>query len=201
MKPGKPFGVVVLVFFLVGQTFGQSIVETAKKEKDRREALKGGKIIAVTNTDLLRTKKKPALIETQPGAPPLPENAEVETETASALPTAVPAAASSAVAADSQAGALQSEPVTPSGEQQAELQNRYDRAKERAELLDLKMRSLRQQLFTFNSMSSKDQIQKAIGETYKTLLEAQTEATQAKADLQKALDLAAKNKAPALWIR
>lgn len=194
---GKPFGVLVLVFFLAGQTFGQNIVETARKEKERREASKGGKTITVTNNDLLRTRKKPALTETLLEAPPLPENAGAETE----APSAVAATEPIVVPANVQAGALQAEPENPAGERQVDLQIRYDRAKERTELLDLKMRSLRQQFFTFNSMASKDQIQKAIGDTYQKLLEARTEETQAKTALEKVLNETARSKAPALWIR
>ncbi|GAF97333.1 unnamed protein product, partial [marine sediment metagenome] len=44
----------------------QSLVELAKKEKERREKLKGKKTIVVTNYDLKKVKKKPAVSTRQP---------------------------------------------------------------------------------------------------------------------------------------
>ena len=63
------------------------------------------------------------------------------------------------------------------------------------------MRALNQQLFTFNSMSTKDQIQKSIAETYQKLQEAQAETVKAKADLEKFINQAASSKAAPLWIK
>ena len=61
---------LLAVFLATGTVFGQSLVETAKKEKERREASKKGTTTAVTNADLTRTKKKPAMVLVPDGAPP-----------------------------------------------------------------------------------------------------------------------------------
>ena len=83
------------------------------------------------------------------------------------------------------------EPESPGAstreQQKAEIQARYDRAKERLDLLGLKMLSLRQQLTTFDSMQTKDKVQREFAETYQTFLQAQADAAKAKEDLDRAL--------------
>ena len=56
--------IAALVFFpllIVSFLHSQSVVELAKKEKERRAALKGKKSPVITNIDLLKVKKKPAV--------------------------------------------------------------------------------------------------------------------------------------------
>jgi hypothetical protein len=50
-------------------------------------------------------------------------------------------------------------------------------------------------------MSTKDQIQKTIAETYQKLQDAQAEAVKAKAKLEEFINQAASSKAPAVWIK
>ena len=56
------------LFFSASFLSSQSLVEIAKKEKERRESLKEKKVMVVTNQDLRKVKKKTALsvILTQP---------------------------------------------------------------------------------------------------------------------------------------
>ncbi|MCX6563644.1 MAG: hypothetical protein NTU60_08575, partial [Candidatus Aminicenantes bacterium] len=56
--------IVIFVFlplFLASLGLAQSLVEAAKKEKERRENLKGRITSVVTNADLAKVKKKPAV--------------------------------------------------------------------------------------------------------------------------------------------
>src|SRR4030042_1092698 len=55
--------------------FPQTLAETPKKERESRAALKGKRAAVITNADLAKLKKKPAL-ET-PLAPPAPVAEEV----------------------------------------------------------------------------------------------------------------------------
>lgn len=48
-------------FLLVSFLQSQSLVDIAKKEKERRESLKGRKAIVVTNEDIANIKKTPAI--------------------------------------------------------------------------------------------------------------------------------------------
>ncbi|MCX6559307.1 MAG: hypothetical protein NTZ26_02210 [Candidatus Aminicenantes bacterium] len=189
---------LLAVLLAAGSVFGQSMVETAKKEKERREAAKKGTTTVVTNADLGRTKKKAAMVVVREGAPAADAEERIAPgdkprPSAVAAPSAVP---------DPKAGAeVLSEAAVDFNQKKSELQTANDKAQERAELLDLKMRALNQQFFTFNSMASKDQIQKAIAETYQKLQDAQAEATKAKAALEQFLNQAASAKQAPIWIK
>ncbi len=187
---------LLALIMAAGPAFAQTVTEVAKKEKARRESAKKGAVV-VTNADLSRTKKKAAMVGMVPATPPAGEEEgpppDIAPPSAVAAPSTVPAGKTEAEVAGETSISFE--------EKKAELAAVHDRARERTELLDLKMRALNQQLFTFNSMSTKDQIQKSIAETYQKLQEAQAEADKAKADLEKFLNQAASSKAPAVWIK
>ena len=61
MSLKRVIAVFSLPLFLSSFLLSQSLVELAKKEKERREKLKGKKTIVVTNYDLKKVKKKPAV--------------------------------------------------------------------------------------------------------------------------------------------
>lgn len=66
MSLKRVIAVLSLPLFLSSFLLSQSVVELAKKEKERREKLKGKKTIVVTNYDLKKVKKKPAVSTRQP---------------------------------------------------------------------------------------------------------------------------------------
>ncbi|MDD8024950.1 MAG: hypothetical protein PHI34_00430 [Acidobacteriota bacterium] len=188
---------LTVVWLAAGSLFGQNLVETARREKARREASKKQTATAVTNADLTRAKKKPAMT-TLPAA----KAAAGEEEFSSpdqAPPSAV--AAPSAVPAPQSATDAASESAPNFDQKKAELTTAQERAQERAELLDLKMRALNQQMMTFDSMATKDQIQRAIAETYQKLLDARAEAVKAKEALEKFLNQSASAGTSPLWIK
>jgi hypothetical protein len=166
--------------------FGQDLVEAAKKEKERRDARKSGKTVVITNTSLTDLKKKPS-------------SAPVQPETGQDLgPAGNPVSANAAPGATSAPPPTGPEPESPGAptreQQTTEYKDRFDRAKERLDLLGLKLLSLRQQMTTFNSMESKEKIQKDFAETYQKFLQAQTDAGKAKEDLDRALGASAQRK-------
>ena len=76
MKGIRFLALVGAVLFAASLVAAQSVAEAAKKEKERRENLKGKTTQVVTNADLAKTQKKPAVgtptpvvDETQPGVP------------------------------------------------------------------------------------------------------------------------------------
>ncbi len=193
----KALALLILTAAAFSGIFGQSAVDAAKKEKERRAKLKGAPVVVVTNADLARNRKKPSLGRAKPESSAEAEAAAPgETEAATKAPTAIPAPASGP-----ENKPIRSEALNQSEERRAELQSRYDRAKERTELLNLKMVALNQQLTTFNSMTPKEVVQKAISETYTKLLEAQAEETKAKEELEKFLNQAASASVPSIWIK
>jgi len=146
----------ILVLALSPLAPGQSLAEAAKKEKERRESLKGKSGVVVTNANLGATKKKPAL------AAPAP--------TESGNPSS-PAAAPATTAA--QAVDPQAEARKEFDEKKASLEERLAKMKEMVELLTLKMKALQQQFYSFNSMQSKEQVQMQISDTFQRLQAAQ----------------------------
>jgi len=199
-----PLGKVVVwaaaLWLGVGALSGQSLVEAARKEKARREAAKTKTAVVVTNADLSKARKKPALISAAAAAAAAAEAAG-EGGVADDQPPASVVPAPSAVPAPRSESAEAAESSISFEKRKAELASAQEKTQERADLLDLKMRALNQQLYTFNSMSTKDQIQKSIAETYQKLLEARADAVRAKEELTKFLNQAASSRSLPLWIK
>jgi hypothetical protein len=165
-------------------TFGvfasdQSLADAARKEKERREALKTKPTVTVTNADLSKIKKIAATNDVKAEVP-VPNPDEAENPEAIAKPSAVaavePAASDAGLAAEARRRAETD---------RAELQGRWEREKERVEFLTLKMRALGQQLNTFNSMTPKNKIQKDLAETSLQLQASAAEEARLKKDLDK----------------
>jgi len=202
---GKAAIWMAAVALTAGSLSGQTLAEAARKEKARRAAAKTKTAVVVTNADLGKARKKPALISTREAdaaaaeaaaeAGAGEENAKPEPAklAATPAPSAVPAPQSEAATAEEESVSYE--------KRKDELGQAYERARERAELLALKMRALTQQLYTFDNMTTKDQIQKSIAETYKKLLEARADADKAKQDLEKFLNQAATAKSGPIWVK
>ncbi len=186
----KKLVLLVSLFSLVGSLLSsQTLAEIAKKERERRESLKGKKGVVVTNADLARLKKKPAL-----EIPPAPPEQQPEEQTTLTTPSPV----------EEPAGLP--EPAGPPQGSENEvtlknLQEKWEKAKEYVELLTLKMSALWQQFYGLDNLSSKEAVQQAIAETFIKLQDAQTEETKTRQELEKFLGQAKKESAPSLWIR
>jgi hypothetical protein len=178
MKGIRVFGLGTIFLFTTSFLAAQSVVEAAKKEKERREALKGKTVVAVTNADLAKTQKKPAVVtapppaveDVQEGVPP---------------PEALPKEGAAAVASEKPSANLQSEARKKYEEKRAELETKWKAAKELAELLDLKMNALWQQYYSFNTMVQKDQVQRTISETFQKYQTAKADEAKAKDELDR----------------
>jgi Na+-transporting NADH:ubiquinone oxidoreductase subunit NqrC len=181
---------LILLLSLVGSLlFSQTLAEIAKKERERRENLKGKKAVVVTNADLARLKKKPAL-----EIPPAPPEPQLEEQAEQATPSpAEETLGSSGPTASPQEGESEATLKT--------LQVKWEKAKEYVELLTLKMSALWQQFYGLDNLSSKEAVQQAIAETFIKLQDAQTEETTARQELEKFLSQIKKESAPSLWIR
>ena len=191
MSALKILSAAVLALFLAQLTLGQNLTEAAKKEKERRENLKGKSGVVVTNSDLAGTKKKPAVA------------ANPQTPTENEKPAATAAAKSGEPAAGEANPSLnlQTEAQKIFDEKKYELEGRLSKAKELVELLELKMNALRQQFYSFNSMTPKDQVQRSISETYQKLQAAQAEELKVKDELDKVLAQGLKDKPPSAAIK
>jgi tRNA U34 5-carboxymethylaminomethyl modifying GTPase MnmE/TrmE len=170
---------IFLSLVLASFAAAQTMAEAAQKEKERREELKGKAVVVVTNADLSKTRKKVS------AAGPAAES------------DAVAKIAGDAAATD----ARQAEIDKKYAEMKADLEAKAASAKERAELLDLKLKSLQQRFFTFNSMQTKDKIQQEIAQAYQMLQAAAAEQVRTKDDLANFLELAGRDKAAAVGIK
>jgi len=187
MSAKKPLALAFLTVILSSLLFPQTLAEIAQKERERRAGLKGKKAVVITNADLAKLKKKPAL-ET-PLGPPAPVTEE----------TVAPAAAPPAPT-EPPGTAIPSSP-DPVAPDVIILQERFDKAKEYVELLTLKMTSLWQQFNGVQDMTTKDAVQQSIAETFIKLQKAQEEETQARQDLERYLGQQKKEPGSSIWIR
>lgn len=163
---------VVVLLLSTPILFSQSLVEIAKKEKERRAKLKGRKSIVVTNAVLARKKREPA-ITIKSGLLPLER----------------------AIATSSAPGARPLEDVTKQMPSEVDrepfvdiksLEQRVQEAQEQVALLTLKMNVLWQKFSRMDAMTPRGLIQKQISETYLQLQKAKKEAEDAEKQLKEA---------------
>jgi hypothetical protein len=189
----KRTAVLIIITLVLGTLlFPQSLAEIAQKERERRASIKGKKAAVITNADLAKLKKKPAL-ET-PQAQPATEAGETRAVEPSPAPLAEPERLNQA---PPPAGPQAELP--PAGLK--ELQARWERAQEYVELLTLKMGALWQEFYSLGDMAPKEAIRLAISETFIKLQTAQEVETAARQELEKFISEQKKESLPSIWIR
>jgi hypothetical protein len=170
--------ILLLAFSL---SWGQSLTEAAKKEKERRAAFKNKPTVVLTNDSLSRLNKQEAISTTRPAAEAEPtEEAPTPAENANTANVIVPQ--SSTVQATPLAG---QNVDSSSGTSPANLESRWQKAKEYADLLELKLNALWQQFYNMNDMTTQGKVQQEISETFEKYTQARQEEAKALADLQK----------------
>jgi len=189
----KILAVLFLPLLMVSFLSAQSLAELSKKEKERRAAAKG-KTTIVTNDDLGKIKKKPAVSSGQPAktgeegqvenpeaavktmTPPEGENAQPQQATPPGVEQTPP----------DQAPPSDQEPVLTDEQFNAEktkLEDQLNKAQELVDLLTMKMNVLWQQFYNMDNMETQDKVRLEIGETYNKLLEAQEGQVRAEEEL------------------
>ncbi|MGQ9578831.1 MAG: hypothetical protein ACUVWQ_09435 [Candidatus Aminicenantales bacterium] len=191
----KLIGGIIFFALIFGSIWPQSLVELAKKEKERRDSLKDKKVVVVTNEDLGRVKRGVALETGRASTPPQEQTA---TQTLEESGTQRQASPVMPVNLD-----RESPVIFPraSGDDQKSLEERYQKAKEYVELLTLKLNALWQEFYSLDDMTPRDTIQQAIAETFLKLQNAQEEEDKARDELEKYLSRAKKASVPSLWVK
>lgn len=177
---------LLLASFLISQ----SLVEVAKKEKERRESLKGKKVMVVTNADLGKLKKKPSLTMLEAARPEITQEAEFGEEIGEEQKVVVPEAYQEVPAKVRTTPETEAAPPLSGksfNEQKVELEDRWNKAKEYVDLLTTKMNGLWQKFYALDDMISRDSIQQEISDTYVKLLKAQENEAKVKEELEKFL--------------
>ncbi|MCX7973954.1 MAG: hypothetical protein N3B16_05570 [Candidatus Aminicenantes bacterium] len=194
----KIFCLISSFLLLAGLISAQSLAELAKKEKERRQSLGEKKGRVVTNEDLTKIKRRPAL-----------ETGQSSTETSGQATAGFEQSLAERGTSDFSAGttyhSVISEPSSSVdiGSRAGEvkyLEEAHKKAQEYVELLTLKLNALWQEFYSLDDMTPRDQIQQAIAETFLKLQKAQEEEEKLRKELEKYLSLKKAN-VSSIWIR
>ena len=207
MSMKKIVSLFFLPLLLASFLQSQSLADLAKKEKERRAALKG-KATVVTSADIARVKKRPAVEVTEAQA----AEGEAAAGEAAAPPEGAPPAQgqqAAAAAAPEKAAPVPEAPVQDAAalsaaetqKKQKELADAAQEKIELVELLNLKLNSLYQEFQGLDNMKSRELIQQQISDTYDKLLKAETDSAKAQKDLEEFLANVQKKQTPPIWIR
>jgi hypothetical protein len=184
--------VFLVVLGLTASLGAQSVVELAKREKERREGLKGRHAVVVKNHDLLRVKKVAAVQVTDPDASvPEAQNVEPATVSSDTEPANLPSGSGAP-------GGRRIVPsVSPNGplitgdldrdqtEGRGTLEAQFKAANELVDLLTTKMNALRQQYENQDAMVPGYVIQEQIAETNQRLVKAQAQEARIRSEMEK----------------
>lgn len=172
MELKKIVTAVTLPLLLCSFLFSQSLAELAKKEKERREKLKGKKSVVVTNADLARLKKKASLI--------VPQSIEIRGERAGVSGSerkSLPRESPSLETKESDKREFLTTDSDP--------EERWMRAKEQVELLILKINALWQEFYSLDDATSQESIQRKIDEASLNLQKARQDEEKLKKELER----------------
>jgi len=188
--------IFLAVLGLTASLGAQSVVELAKREKERREGLKGRHAIVVNNQDLLRVKKLPAVEVGNPDAvtnePDQAFGEDVAADSASVEQSVLPSGSEAppvrrimprvAAAGPALMGDGAAEDQAASG---GTLEAQLKAAQELVDLLTTKMNALRQQYEFQDAMVPGYVIQEQIVETNRRLVKAQAQEARIQAEMEK----------------
>lgn len=170
----------------------QSLTELAKKEKERRAAVKGKTTGVVTNSDLAKLKKAPAV-------------GTGEAEAGQVQPAA--AGDAKAAAKPGQGQDQNAETQNPGMSEKdfkaklGDYQDKVNKGQDLVDLLTLKMNALWQDFYSHGDPPSREQIQVQLNETYDKLTKSQADLAKAKNDLDDFKEKSRKDGIPQAWMR
>lgn len=172
---------ISLPLFLTCVLSSQSLVDLAKKEKERREKLKNQEKTVVTNADLSNIKRGPALTisrqaDYSEGSATAGSSSEMSAQD-KAEPSRARARSSVARSQDR---------AKPQENTPDELEQKWKSAREQVGLFTTRVNGLWQEFYSMDDMSSRDNIQRNISETSLRLQKAKEEEAKARKEYQKA---------------
>lgn len=172
---------ISLPLFLTSVLSSQSLVELAKKEKERREKLKNQEKTVVTNADLSNIKRGPALTTSRQAAPPEGSAMAGSSSEKSAQDKAEPSGAKAR-----SSDARSPDRAEPQENTPGELEQKWKSAREQVGLLTTRMNGLWQEFYSMDDMSSRENIQRNISETSLRLQKAKEDEARARKEYQQA---------------
>ncbi len=191
---------VLIVFGCATNLSAQSVADLARKERERREALKDRRATVVTNDDLLRVTKRPA-VEVSSRAPGWDIVEADDPDRATGLESAAgPGTVVSAPAAADEGSSRRITPrvtspgpslmpdqeaVDQAGTGAGPLEAQLKAAEELVDLLETKLAALKQEYEFQTSMVPNYVIEKQLNDTFQRLQKAQAQEARIRADLEK----------------
>ncbi len=154
--------------FLSSLAFSQSLAELAKREKERRAKLTK-KSEVITNAHLAQIKKTSAVA---------PQEIILLSEKSEEYP-------GESWETQSPYGAQEAMEKTEPLKVKEDVEEKWRRAKEYAELLTVKLNSLWQEFYSMDDMTSRDSIQREINDTFEKLQKALEEEEKARGELER----------------
>jgi len=203
MSKKKILASLFLPLLLASFLQSQSLADLAKKEKERRAALKG-KATTVTSAEVAKVRKRPAVESTEGRSAVEAEaqagEAAAQTQKEAAPPVEGQKAAEAAVEETPPVdeAALSAEEAQ---KKQRELADLAQEKIEMVELLNLKLNALYQEFQGLDNIKSREMIQLQISDTYDKLLKAETESVKAQKELEDFLAAVKKKETAPIWIR
>ncbi len=161
---------IIVPLFMTSFLSSQSLVELAKKEKERRAKLKAKSAKIITNADLTKLKKKPAVTATGPFL---------------MKPKSQPAAISPERTTSSSASTSPDKKEAGKEMTLLEAQQKWQKAKEYVDLLTLKINGLWQKFYSFRDWTLRDSIQREMNDTLLKLQKAKADEAKAKQELDR----------------
>ena len=190
--------VVFSILFLTTLLLSQSLVEAAKKEKERRASLKGKKRVVATNAEITRSRRRTAT-----------SSSGTATQSVTPQRTSTPRTAAARTEADrrssptgdqSEISALNDEKAFR--QRRAALEAKWKKAQEYSDLQATKINGLWQEFYNLgNDMTYRGKIQADISETFLKLQRSREEEAKAKQDVDAFLEEARRQGVPPGWLR
>lgn len=180
---------ISLPLFFTSVLSSQSLVDLAKKEKERREKLKNQEKTVVTNADLSKIKRGPALTTSREAVSPEGSAMARSSSEMSAQDKAEPSKAKAR-----SSGARSQDRAEPQKNTPDELEQKWKSKREQVGLLTTRMNALWQEFYSMDDMSSRENIQRNISETSLRLQKAKEEEARARKEYQQARTRARKRR-------
>jgi hypothetical protein len=171
--------IIFAFFFCASLLSAQSLVELSKREKARRASLKK-RAKVVTNIDLQSVIRTSGVIIT----PPAPPEGEVQVEGEEPVQGEQPPAAQEEAPPQEEPVPDELEEAQEAPDMQDVLAEKWRKAIEYRELLNLKMNALMQEFNSMNDMTPREDIQRQIAETNKALEQAKKDEESAKREYE-----------------
>lgn len=190
----------VIVFFVLAgfaaALSAQSVADLARREKERRESLKGREIRVVTNEDLLRVNKRPAVeVSSRPAGWDIVEADEPDRDTEQEAAPGRVTVVSAPEAAEGSSRRITPRVTAPgpsltgdtgsadqAGTGSGALDAQLRAAEELVDLLETKLAALKQEYEFQNNMVPNYVIEKELNDTYQRLQKAQAQETRIRSE-------------------